>query len=108
MALKRGWVTYTTSDDIDVTVKCSAATAAENGVSLSRFPTETLVWGWDGKDLRHLCGVAADGSRSKMMIVSAADFAVYAIGVDTFTNSLGVDFTVTSKIGERMDSRDAR
>jgi hypothetical protein len=108
MAPKAGWVTYITDEGNSVSIKASANTAAQNGVSVSLFPTNAGTWGWNHKDLRHFCGVAADGSRSKIVVLTEARYDPAAIGGLTFQNSKGVTFTLTSKIGERQPAQDAR
>jgi len=105
----RGWVTYETDAGQNVSIKVTSNTAQENGQTLSRFPTQPVGWGYNHGDLRHFCGVTADGlHRARMTVCSRSTFQSAAIGAVSFQDSLGKTFVVTSKIGEASDARDAR
>jgi len=108
MALKRGWVTYTTDDGQNLSIKAGIACAAFNGQTLQPFPTVGSAWPYGKRDLRHVYGANAAFGRSKMTVLDEATYDPLIIGTDGFNDTAGHTFTITSKIGERKNARDAR
>jgi len=104
----RGWLPYVTDQGGNVSIKASLNTAINNNITLTPFPTGGAVWGYAEKDLRHVLGKDISGFHAKMVVCDPALYATLFVGVSTFTDSLGNVYTITSKIGEKSNARDAR
>jgi len=106
--MARGWLVYTLDDGTNTSMKATTITATYNGQTLQKFPPVGSVFGYNYRDRRHICGVTSDGlHRARMTVCDPDVFAAIVIGTDNWTDSLGRSYTCTSKIGERLDSRDA-
>lgn len=104
----RGWLTYTTDDGTNVSIKATSNTASYNGQTLSKFPPVGLPWSYLKRDLRHIIGHASTGRGATMTVCDETVYSAIQIGTDTFNDSNGVSYTVSSKIGEKSNARDAR
>lgn len=105
--MARGWIVYTQDDGTNVSIKATTVTATANGQTLSKFPPVGQTWAWNYRDMRHITGVSADGLKRARMTITDETALDGAIGVKTWTNSLGTTFTCTGTFGERKDMRDA-
>jgi len=105
----RGWITYTSDAGAAISIKVNSNTAQQNGQTLTRFPPTPNAWGYNHGDLRHFCGVTDNGlKRARLTVCNPATFNSAPIGLTTFLDTAGNTYTVTSKIGEASDARDAR
>jgi hypothetical protein len=107
-AQTRGWINYQEDDGTNVTIKATSNTATYNGQTVSKFPTSGLFWPYQKRDLRHVIGHDSAGKSATMTVTNEVTYAALLIGTDTFTNRDGTVFTISSKIGEKSNARDAR
>lgn len=103
----RGFVTYTMDDGTNTSLRANSNTAAQNGQTLSKFPPVGVPWAYNYKDLRHFRGVDSSGfKRARMTVCDQSTYDGATIGSTTFTDTAGTSYTLTSKIGEKLDARD--
>jgi hypothetical protein len=107
-AITSGWINYQEDDGTNVTIKATSVTAAFNGQTVSKFPTSGLFWPYLRRDLRHVIGHSSTGRSAQMTVTDETAYAALLIGTDTFTDRNGTVYTISSKIGEKSNARDAR
>jgi len=104
----RGWLTYGMDSGLNVAIKANSVTAAYNGQTLSKFPPAGQPFPYLRRDMRHLIGHSTTGKSARMTVCDETAYSAVTIGIDTFQDANGTTYTVSSKIGEKSNARDAR
>lgn len=102
-----GWCVYTSDNGATVNLKVDSYTAASNGQTLQKQPPLPNGWPYHTKDVRHWYGVASDGTKGRLTILSPATYAAGIIGTTTWTAQFNT-FTLSGKQGERTLVRDLK
>lgn len=98
--MAKSWYGYNSDDTTTFAVKLDSRIATQGGFSSVPKPPETMPWPWHSRDMRHVNGVNADGSKRARIPIADPSNGKYTNG-GTFNNTLGESFTITGAEGER-------
>jgi hypothetical protein len=97
----RGWTTYTPSVSgwANMSLKCDAFTAANNGSSYTTTPPVNNFWPLHASDLRGVYG--KDGSNKDFCVAMSPTGALFILGA-TFGDEFGNSYSVIGLRAERF------